>query len=1496
MLKQITEMPWALRTANLSGLISLLLGGIVLLGWYLHEPALIQVNPAFVPMQYNTALGFALGGMALLGLIWSWARFAFVTGFAVFLVGMLTLVEYIFGPDLHIDQLFMEHYIQVATSHPGRMAPNTALCFSLTGLTVLLSLLRGRLTSTSASTGIMGAIIISLGLVAFAGYLAGAETAYGWGHLTRMAIHTAFGFIVLGTGFIALAWFNDSKRKTRGWLAVVYIIAVLTAALVFWQTSSVPDRQPEHDRTSVMNGVANIVPVAKKRVFVLNSYHPGFFWSDNVMRGVQSVIDPEGDVDLVIEHLDTKRHFTKDYLQAYAALLKIKYQNERFDILISTDDNALDFMLKYRDEIFPGVTLVFSGINKLEPARTEGYTNVFGYTENLRVKDTLDVALGLQEDARDVYFVADKSNSSAAMLDKARAAETLYKGRLNFHYLEGLPPAELTARLQGLSKNAIVIYLIYVRISEGQVISLKKSNMLVADNSPAPVYVTWGFRPGLGIVGGRIASGFVQGEMAAKLAIQIIQSGSTKGIPRWQEAPHVDVFDYDALIRHGLNSANLPADAQIFNQPQSIYSTNPMLVWVASFFILMLTAVVIVLAQNVRRRKKSEREVRRLNAGLERRVEERTHKLAESQQLIHAVLDHSPTAIYLKDLDGRYLMVNRVWSELAGIAAERAIGATDFDILPADIAREFSAKDREVADSCSPLQSEEHLPQDDGTTRAYRSFKFPVSDPSGKVFALGGVATEITDLLSMQQELEQATEVAREASQSKSDFLANMSHEIRTPMNAIIGLSHLALNTELTLRQKDYLKKIHSSAQSLLGIINDILDFSKIEAGKLDMEAIEFDLAETLESLASMISVKTSEKDLEFLVDMATEVPMGLVGDPLRLGQVLINLANNAVKFTEHGSITLKITQASELDDAVMLRFEVQDTGIGLTEEQKGKLFQSFSQADGSTTRKYGGTGLGLTISKKLTEMMGGEIGVESTPGEGSTFWFTVRMGLAEHLPARPELTAAPDLKGMRVLVVDDNPTAREILTRQLQQFGLSSDEVPSGAEAISALEQAAADQPYSLVLMDWNMPGMTGLEASKRIKEDPKLDNNPPHIIMVSAYGREDLLHQSERLGLDGYLIKPVNESTLFDTIMQTFGKEVQSGGTASDHGMPQLPEQVIGAHLLLVEDNEINQQVAQEILEGAGTRVSIANHGQEALDMLAKETFDGVLMDMQMPVMDGITATVEIRKLSQYKELPIIAMTANAMAGDRDRCLAAGMNDHVVKPIDIKELFVVLGKWVKVPEQQRQDFVPQSQTARPEVTLPELPGIDTKTGLARVGNNSKLYRNILIKFRDSQADALEQIKQALADGDRQTAERLAHTLKGVCGNVGADKLEKAARELEAAIKTGQENTDDELAAVRRELAPILEVLAKLEQKAQVTGQNTTAPDLDEMLPMLTKLRSLLEDDDADATEIVENLQQHAGGQFTVALDSLTRAIGDYDFDSALHYLDKLELKLKQV
>ena len=460
-------------------------------------------------------------------------------------------------------------------------------------------------------------------------------------------------------------------------------------------------------------------------------------------------------------------------------------------------------------------------------------------------------------------------------------------------------------------------------------------------------------------------------------------------------------------------------------------------------------------------------------------------------------------------------------------------------------------------------------------------------------------------MLNIMEDLEEARKEAESATRSKSDFLANMSHEIRTPMNAVIGMAHLALQTDLTPKQADYVKKIQRSAHSLLGIINDILDFSKIEAGKMQMESVDFSLDEVLDNVSTVVGVKVHEKELEFLMDTPHDVPMALVGDPLRLGQVLINLCNNAVKFTQEGEIVVSTSAVEKEDESVTLQFCVRDTGVGLSEEQKGKLFQAFSQADTSTTRKYGGTGLGLTISKRLVNMMGGEIWVESEPGKGSEFIFTAKFGLARKV-ARKHLVPSVDLRGMRVLVVDDNASSREILQALLESMSFEVTVAASAEEGIAELEKAAKDRPYKLVVMDWKMPGMDGIKASEVIKRHPSLPQKPK-IIIATAYGREEVMQRSEKVGVDGFLLKPVGQSVLFDAIMVAFGKEaleveavVRVRGS-DEEGLRKIR----GARVLLAEDNEINQQVAKEILEQAGLVVRIANNGQEALDLVRTNYF---------------------------------------------------------------------------------------------------------------------------------------------------------------------------------------------------------------------------------------------------------------------------------------------------
>jgi two-component system sensor histidine kinase/response regulator len=647
------------------------------------------------------------------------------------------------------------------------------------------------------------------------------------------------------------------------------------------------------------------------------------------------------------------------------------------------------------------------------------------------------------------------------------------------------------------------------------------------------------------------------------------------------------------------------------------------------------------------------------------------------------------------------------------------------------------------------------------------------------------------------------------ASQMKSQFLANMSHEIRTPMNAVIGLAYLALKTDLTTKQRDYVAKIHTAGNSLLGIINDILDFSKIEAGKLDIESVDFNLEDVFRAVTTVTSQKAYDKGLEFLVDIPSTVPVDLIGDPLRLNQALTNVINNAVKFTEQGEIHIKASLVERVDDGVLLRFTVRDTGPGMTAEQCAKLFQPFTQADMSTTRKHGGTGLGLTISKTLVELMGGEIGLESEPGVGTTFFFTVRVGVGQ---ASDRRTMVPEaMHRLRALVVDDNPVAREILTDSLGDLVATVDSVSSGAEALAAIRQhnADAEAPYDVVFMDWRMPGLDGLQTARLLRSETGLTSQPA-VVMVTAFSGEEVKEAAGALNLDGFMVKPVSKSMVLDTLVTLFASAAETGTMRSVAGSPEVDtdlERCAGARVLLTEDNEINQQIAIELLEGAGAHVTVANNGREAVNHLdANPTgFDVVFMDLQMPIMDGHQATMAIRNDARFTTLPIIAMTAHASNDERARCLAEGMNDHISKPIAPAILFATLEKYyaparaAAVRSARAAAAVPVSATpgatpgaapaaapvAAPDA-LPRIPGLAVDEGLARVAGNKKLYVKLLRQFVAQEADAGARISACLASGDRGTAERLAHTVKGVAGSLGAGAVQAAGGVLEKAIGDG--------------------------------------------------------------------------------------------------------------
>ena len=798
----------------------------------------------------------------------------------------------------------------------------------------------------------------------------------------------------------------------------------------------------------------------------------------------------------------------------------------------------------------------------------------------------------------------------------------------------------------------------------------------------------------------------------------------------------------------------------------------------------------------------------------ERKIAE--EELAQERRLLQTLMNNLPDNIYFKDRESRFLCVNAAMSQHCGLTSpSEAVGKTDFDFFGREHASQALHDEQEVIATGRPMIGvEEKEIWADGRESWASTTKMPLRDPQGRIVGTFGVSRDVTERKQAQAELQKAKEAAEAANRAKSEFLANMSHEIRTPMNGILGMTELALDTNLSHEQREYLDLVKASAESLLGIINDILDFSKIEARKMHLDSVDFALRPHLDDVMRALALRAQQKGLELACRVAPDAPESIRGDPGRLRQILINLIGNAIKFTARGEVVVEVEPDARTENEVCLHFCVRDTGIGIPKDQQQNIFEAFTQVDHSTTRKYGGTGLGLTISAQLASIMGGRLWVESDAGQGSAFHFTARFGLCGAGAPPPPPAQPAHLQGLRVLVVDDNATNRRILEEVLTHWRMRPLPVNSGAAALAALEAAAADgEPYELVLLDCHMPGMDGFTLAGRIQENPALAGAT--VLMLTSAGQPEDVERCRQVGVRAYLTKPVRQAELLETILATLGGSPLHTrlAAAEDHAGPGE-----SLHILVAEDNSVNQKLALALLKKQGHRVEIANTGREAVEALEQQAFDVVLMDVQMPEMDGMEAASEIRRREQQNErarIPIIAMTAHAMKGDRERCLEAGMDGYVTKPIQTHELFTSIAALVP----RAADAAPSSG---PSSTFDHGAILNEADALARVGGDCELLKSLADVFFDSYPPQLSQMREAIGGGDASQVYRLAHTLVGAVGIFAAPSALAAAARLEAMGREGKlAGAEAAWKQLNTEMGRLKRALAALTADATATAQS---------------------------------------------------------------------------
>jgi len=1452
------------RSALIAGVLPTLLGIVVLTGWYTHNTTLIQVSDAFVPMQYNTALGFLLGGIGLMSVVTTPVTrqviIGKIVGVATALVGILTLIEYIVGVDLHIDQLFMEHYVTVATSNPGRMAPNTALCFSLTGIALLFANPVAGRTSRIYLTAVLGSITFGLGVIAFAGYAMSLETAYGWGHLTRMAVHTAAGFIVLGIGLIDHAWHLERRasREMPGWLSWAVGIGILAFTLSLWQALGSENAVDIAEVFVLIFGIVlsialaamvRVAGIARRRALVAEGVSKRL---EDEVRERQAAEQKLLRLSEDLEHKvnDRTLELREENEQRAQAEDRERLGREALDTMFDTTptplmvrdlkaqtflrvNNAACTLLGLPKEELLAISPEEVWLDNSDRERFLATMDAQGRTENIEVRirhiasgkprDVVATSTPIQFDGKSALLIAayditerkkteqdlrQSEEKMSAILEASPIGVSIFDSSgvrvfVNSRMADmvGRPKEDLIGPDSPRNFVDTDARDAWVReFEEKGFVEDKEAQLLRSDGSA--FWVLMSMRPMLfdGAdarlvwvydISDRKAS---EAELAAGATLLrsvlnnigqgIIAYDARRQLVTWNEQ-YRELFDFpDGFLKAGMHArviglhfAQLGAYGKV--DPTSHIDERLDSLWQGD----TTTRASIELADDrtfdsVAERTAENGMVITYSDATERdRAERQVRKILEDMPIGMTV---SVTAT----ADLAY--ANAHFRSMFGIDEE---GILTTNVASLYVNPEDRAEIRNgLLEGRTTRNKVARMKRADGTEFWGQVTVLPF-EYEGHPASLGGFS-DISDQKNAEAEILRARDAAEIAAQSKADFLASMSHEIRTPMNGIVGMTDLLSQTDLDEDQSVMLNTVRESGNALLTIINDILDFSKIEAGKLDIESVPFSLTDVLEGAAATMAPNAIGKGIRIATFVDPDVPATLLGDPVRLRQIIFNLTGNAVKFSEEGEIVVRAEAVDQAGDECRIRISVIDYGIGISEEAQVKLFEAFSQAESSTTRRFGGTGLGLAICKRLTTMMNGEVFVESKIGSGSTF--SVELPLKSSDQQHTDVVT-DDLAGLKVLAVAASSVARETMTRYLEHANALATTVTDEDDAKA---ECAGSASFDVIVLD------LGLDAKRQARAMADLKSTGARFVVLSGGQRRTArIADDDCVSLDG---NPLRHARFLNAVAVAAGRAsplVKPEADQENETMVALSvEEALkgGTLILLAEDNITNQQVIGRQLNKLGYTCEMADDGKLALAAWREKDYALLLTDCHMPNMDGFELTAEVRAAeeadratSQHRRAPIIAVTANALEGEAERCIAAGMDDYLSKPLAMADLKATLRKWMPqtrpdtsddetVEANNSDEDVPSKTTSNENNRV-----VDPKFLRESFGDDDELIAEILQDYVDPARDNVAEIDTAFQNRDAGGIGAAAHKLKSSSRSIGADALADLCADLEAAGKS---------------------------------------------------------------------------------------------------------------